>query len=71
MKVNGYSDNIEFSTMMHDHKYHVPGIGPSIPEDQVKKVIEYFQKCAADNGGYVYDFDIENDLCPNLNAINA
>lgn len=48
--------------------YHVPGIGPSVPDGQVREVFEYFRKCAADNGGYVYDFDIESDHCPRLDA---
>ncbi|XP_060847920.1 ropporin-1-like [Rhopalosiphum padi] len=50
--------------------YHVLGIGPTASDDQVQKVFVYFRKCAADNGGYVYDFDIENDRCPQLDAIN-
>jgi len=50
--------------------YCVPGIGPSVSDDQVQKVLAYFKKCALDNGGYVYEFDIENDQCPQLNAIN-
>ncbi|CAH1732932.1 ropporin-1-like [Aphis gossypii] len=50
--------------------YHVPGIGPTVTDDQVQKVFVYFRKCAADNSGYVYDFDIENDRCPQLDAIN-
>ncbi|KAF0746444.1 ropporin-1-like, partial [Aphis craccivora] len=50
--------------------YHLPGIGPTATDDQVQKVFVYFRKCAADNGGYVYDFDIENDRCPQLDAIN-
>ncbi|XP_025200437.1 ropporin-1-like protein [Melanaphis sacchari] len=49
--------------------YHVPGIGPTATDGQVQKVFEYFKKCAADNGGYVYDFDIENERCPQLDAI--
>lgn len=48
--------------------YHVTGIGPSVSDTQVQDVIEYFQKCAADNGGYVYEFDIESDQCPQLDA---
>lgn len=50
--------------------YHVPGIGMAVSDCQVQEVFVYFQKCAADNGGYVYDFDIENDRCPRLDAIN-
>jgi len=50
--------------------YHVPGIGMAASDSQVQAVFVYFQKCAADNGGYVYDFDIENDRCPRLDAIN-
>lgn len=50
--------------------YHVPGIGSYVPEAQMQKVIDYFRKCATDNGGYVYEFDIENDQCPPLNTIN-
>jgi len=50
--------------------YHVPGIGMTVSDDQVQAVLVYFRKCAIDNGGYVYDFDIENDLCPRLDAIN-
>ncbi|VVC32996.1 cAMP-dependent protein kinase regulatory subunit, dimerization-anchoring domain [Cinara cedri] len=46
-----------------------PGIGPPVPTERIQKVIEYFQRCAADNGGYVYDFDIENDNCPQLDAV--
>jgi len=50
--------------------YQVPGIGPSVSDVQMQKVLIYFKKCAADNGGYVYEFDIENDQCPQLDAIN-
>ncbi|KAL5238371.1 hypothetical protein ACI65C_005781 [Semiaphis heraclei] len=50
--------------------YHVPGIGMAVPDGQVQAVLVYFRKCAVDNGGYVYDFDIENDRCPQLDAIN-
>lgn len=50
--------------------YHVPGIGMAVSDGQVQAVFEYFRKCAADNGGYVYDFDIQNDRCPRLDAIN-
>lgn len=50
--------------------YHVPGIGPAVSDGQVQAVSAYFRKCAADNCGYVYDFDIENDHCPQLDAIN-
>jgi len=49
--------------------HHVSGIGPSVSDPQVRDVIEYFQKCAADNGGYVYEFDIESDQCPQLDAL--
>jgi len=51
--------------------YRVLGIGPSVSDVQVQRVLMYFKKCAADNGGYVYDFDIENDQCPQLDAINS
>lgn len=50
--------------------YHVPGIGSSVPEAQIQNVIDYFRKCATVNGGFVYEFDIENDQCPQLDAIN-
>jgi len=50
--------------------YLVPGIGIVVPDGQVQAVLVYFRKCAVDNGGYVYDFDIENDRCPQLDAIN-
>ncbi|XP_003246483.1 ropporin-1-like [Acyrthosiphon pisum] len=50
--------------------YHVPGIGMAASDGQVQAVFVYFRKCAADHGGYVYDFDIENDRCPPLDAIN-
>lgn len=49
---------------------HVPGIGPSVLDDQVQRVLEYFKKCASENGGYVYEFDIESDQCPQLDAID-
>lgn len=48
--------------------HHVPGIGPSVSDTRVRELIEYFRKCAADNGGYVYEFDIESDLCPQLDT---
>lgn len=51
----------------HDH---VPGIGPSVSDEQVQRVFEYFKKCASDNGGYVYEFDIESDQCPQLDAVD-
>lgn len=65
--INGY---MESSDMEQTRKYHVPGIGPSVPEAQIQKVFEYFEKCAVSHGGYVYDFDIENDKCPQLDAVN-
>lgn len=51
--------------------HYVKGIGPCVSDAQVQKVIDYFQKCAAHNGGYVYDFDIENHHCPQLDAVNV
>lgn len=68
--VNDYAANMESSIVEQNDIIHVPGIGPSIPEAQIQKVFEYFEKCAANNGGYVYDFDIENDICPHLDIIN-
>lgn len=53
----------------NESEYHVPGIGSVVPDAQVRDVIKYFRKCATANGSYVYDFDIENDRCPPLDAI--
>lgn len=50
--------------------YSVLGIGPPVSDIQMQKVLEYFKKCAANNGGYVYEFDIKSDQCPEMNAIN-
>lgn len=64
----GGGDDMECT---HGAGVDVPGIGPAVPGDRIQKVMEYFQKCAADNGGYVYDFDLENDNCPPLDAADV
>lgn len=68
---NGRNDDIKLAEdYRHHHSgLHVPGIGSSVPDDEVKRVLDYFQKCAANNGGYLYDFDIENDHSSQLDAI--
>lgn len=69
---NGRDGDIKSAQDDHNHynsRYHVPGIGSSVPDDEVKRVLDYFQKCAADNGGYLYDFDIENYYSSRLDAI--
>lgn len=77
-KRDGGGDDMEFTRGRGDvtectrgARFDVPGIGPPVPGDRVQKVMEYFQKCAADNGGNVYDFDLENDNCPPLDAADV
>lgn len=66
---NGPVDDDDIFRYRGGAGHYVQGIGSCVSDAQVRKVIDYFRKCAADNGGYVYDFDIENPRCPQLDAV--
>ncbi|XP_050438169.1 ropporin-1-like protein [Adelges cooleyi] len=59
----------QFESGVGHSGFHVPGIGAIVPDSQIQKVLEYFKRCAVENCGHVYDFDIANDHCPRLDAI--
>lgn len=59
-----------------DVRLHVlPGVGPTVPEKQIKRVIDWVTKCANNQNNCVQDHNLLHFLCPPLdhksrNSIN-
>ncbi|XP_050527588.1 ropporin-1-like [Daktulosphaira vitifoliae] len=65
-KINGCKSNLKIK----HSGYHVPGIGATVSEYQIQNVLEYFKKCSVINNGCVYDFNITDNTCPQLDSKN-
>lgn len=53
-------DRIQYSFV------HIPGIGPIVPERQIKAVIKFMTECSVKQSGYVMPRNIRHFLCPPL-----
>lgn len=61
----------EISDSKEKHILHyLPGVGEALPENQIKKVIEWVTKCAKYQNNYVYEYNLLHFLCPKLDNVN-
>lgn len=52
--------------------HYLPGVGPTLPENQIKHVIDWVTKCAKNQNNYVHEYNLLHFLCPKLdNFVNS